>query len=88
MVGGFGNTVGDVQEEDAEREEDYDSNLDLLARGAIEDGKQQYRCNHTGKDDIHDIEGVASTYVKFERHERELLIRAAFVREFIPVRCS
>ena len=60
MIWSLGYVSSYIKQEDPEWEEDHHPDLDLLARGAEEDGEQQHRGHNAGQDDIHDVERVSS----------------------------
>ena len=85
VVGGLGDVVGDVQQEDAEAEQHDDTDLYLLCGRAEEDGEEEDGGEDAGQDDIERVIGVATLQVDPEGDVREALVRTALVEELVTL---
>ena len=84
MIRGFRDLSGNVQQEDPERQENDDSDLDLLSGSTEKYWQQQHWRHDTRQDDVQDVERVTSTEVDPEPDVRVALVRTTFVRELFP----
>ena len=83
MVGRLRDVVGDVEKEDAEREQDDDPDLHLLTGRAEEDGEEEDGREHARHDDVHDVERVTATQVDAEGDVGVTLARTTLVVELL-----
>ena len=85
MIGRFRDAVGDVEQEDAEREQDDDADLHLLRRRAEEDGQEEDGRHQARQDHVHDVERVASSHEDAERHVGEPFGGTRIEEELVPL---
>ena len=85
MIGRSWNGIGNVDEEQAKRQQRGDADVDLLRRDAVEDGEQHGGREDAGQDDVHDIELVASMNRHREGDVGKQLRRTAFEVELVTL---
>ena len=85
MVGCAWNSVGNFEEEQAERQQRDRADMDLLRRDAVEDGEKQRWREHARQNDVHHVELVATTDCHRERDVREQFGRTTVEVKFVTL---
>jgi len=82
VVGRARYSVGDVDKEEAEREQSGDPDVDLLRRNTVEDRQEQRRGEDARENHVHDVELVPSAKSNFESDVREQFVWTTLEVEF------
>ena len=85
MIGRAWYGVGNVDEEQSERQQRGHTDVDLLRRYAVEDGQKQRWRQDARQDNVHHVELVTATNCHRERDEREQFRRTAFEVELVTL---